>query len=177
MGRHSLCPPTDRSPVSAATRTPWESTPFGKALRPGLIHHRWILSSHPLPPLLLLPPVSLTLTLSSSLLAFLIITYIMRTRKAPSSGPKTAGHGQPMSEEALLAEKTKRTFAERDRAERQEERRRREEWEQVENSALGGGLRKMPAGRKRSAIGESTIGGVSSYLDILFFALYRLILL
>lgn len=66
-----------------------------------------------------------------------------------------------MSEEALLAEKTKRTFSERDRAERQEERRRREEWEVVENSALGGGLRKMPADKKRSAIGDSTVGGVS----------------
>lgn len=65
-----------------------------------------------------------------------------------------------MSEEALLAEKTKRTFAERDRAERQEERRRQEEWELVESSAIGGGLRKMPADKKRSAIGDSALGGV-----------------
>lgn len=65
-----------------------------------------------------------------------------------------------MSEEALLAERTKKTFADRDRSERQEERRRREEWEQVETSALGGGLRRMPADKKRSAVGDSTIGGV-----------------
>jgi hypothetical protein len=65
-----------------------------------------------------------------------------------------------MSEEALLAERTQQTFHENDLAEQREEARRRQEWEQVETSALGG-LRKMPADKLRSRIGESTIGGVS----------------
>ena len=82
-----------------------------------------------------------------------------------------------MSEEALLAEKTKRTFADRDRAERQEERRRQEEWELVESSAIGGGLRKMPADKKRSMIGDSAIGGVSPILLLLLMvSLHRLLL-
>jgi hypothetical protein len=66
-----------------------------------------------------------------------------------------------MSEESLLAERTRRIFEDRDRAEQHEEKRRREEWEQVETSAVGGGMRKMPADKLRSRIGESTIGGVS----------------
>ncbi len=64
-----------------------------------------------------------------------------------------------MSEEALLAEKRRRVFEERDREERQEAERRKNEWEEVESSALGG-LRRMPEGIKRSRLGESTIGGV-----------------
>lgn len=68
-----------------------------------------------------------------------------------------------MSEEALLAERTKQTFAERDLSERREETRRRQEWEEVETSALGGGLRRMPTDKLRSSrIGDSAIGGVSS---------------
>ena len=61
-----------------------------------------------------------------------------------------------MSEEALLAEKTKQTFGARDEAEKREEARRREEWEQVEI----GSMRRMPADKQRSRI-ESAIGGVS----------------
>ena len=64
-----------------------------------------------------------------------------------------------MSEEALLAEKRKRVFAARDREERREAERRKNEWEEVESSALGG-LKRMPARMKRSQLGESTIGGV-----------------
>ncbi|CAD6585587.1 MAG: hypothetical protein TREMPRED_004179 [Tremellales sp. Tagirdzhanova-0007] len=63
-----------------------------------------------------------------------------------------------MSEEALLAEKRKRVFAARDREERREAERRKNEWEEVESSALGG-LKRMPARMKRSQIGESTVGG------------------
>jgi hypothetical protein len=66
-----------------------------------------------------------------------------------------------MSEESLLAERTRRTFEEQDLAEEREEKRRREEWEEVETSALGGGMRRMPADKLRSRIGESTVGGVS----------------
>lgn len=65
-----------------------------------------------------------------------------------------------MSEEALLEEKRKRVFEQRDQEERQEVERRRNEWEEVESSALGG-LRRMPEGMKRSRFGDSTIGGVS----------------
>ena len=65
-----------------------------------------------------------------------------------------------MSEEALLEEKRNRVFEQRDREERQEAERRKNEWEEVESSALGG-LRRMPEGMKRSRFGDSTIGGVS----------------
>jgi hypothetical protein len=67
-----------------------------------------------------------------------------------------------MSEEALLAEKTKQTFSARDQAEQREEMRRREEWEQVESSALGG-MRRMPVDKQRSRI-DSAIGGVGPFI-------------
>lgn len=120
---------------------------------------RWLLSAHPLPPLLLLPPLSLTLTLSSSLFAFLIITYIARPKNQDKSKARIdSGREGPMTEEALLEEKRKRTFEDKDREERREAERRRREWEEVESSALGGSLRKIPQERKR----ESTLlGGVS----------------
>ena len=63
-----------------------------------------------------------------------------------------------MSEEALLAERTKQTFSARDEAEKREEARRREEWEQVEI----GSMRRMPVDKQRSRI-ESAIGGVSLF--------------
>lgn len=116
---------------------------------------RWLLSAHPLPPLLILPPLSLALALSSSLFAFSIISYVFRGKPAPSQAKSIASEGT--SEEALLAEKRRTTFETRDREEQREEERRRKEWDQVESSALGG-LQKMPASKKR---GESTIGGVS----------------
>jgi hypothetical protein len=65
-----------------------------------------------------------------------------------------------MSEEALLAEKTKQTFSARDEAERREEVRRREEWDQVESSSM----RRMPLDKQRSRI-DSAIGGVSLSLE------------
>ena len=71
-----------------------------------------------------------------------------------------------MSEEALLEEKRKRVFERRDLEERREAERRRSEWEVVESSALGG-FRRMPESMKRSHFGDSTIGGVSLYRDIL----------
>ena len=42
---------------------------------------RWILSSHPIPPLLLLPGISLSLTLTSAIIAFLIITYFSNSSR------------------------------------------------------------------------------------------------
>jgi hypothetical protein len=103
--------------------------------------------------------LSLTLTLSSSLFAFLIITYIARPKKQDKSKARIdSGREGPMTEEALLEEKRKRTFEDKDREERREAERRRREWEEVESSALGGSLRKIPQERKR----ESTLlGGVS----------------
>lgn len=117
---------------------------------------RWLLSAHPLPPLLILPPLSLTLALSSSLVAFSIISYIFRGRPLPP--PATSITSEGTSEELLLAEKRRATFETRDKEEKTEAERRRREWEEVESSALGG-LQRMPADKKR---GESTIGGVSA---------------
>jgi hypothetical protein len=67
-----------------------------------------------------------------------------------------------MSEEALLAEKTKQTFSARDEAEKREETRRREEWEQVEI----GSMRRMPLDKQRSRI-DSAIGGVSLFISMM----------
>lgn len=64
-----------------------------------------------------------------------------------------------MSEEALLAEKNKNTFAALDKEDKREAERRRAEWEEVESSAMGG-LRKMPEEMKRGKA-DSIIGGVS----------------
>ncbi|ORY34045.1 hypothetical protein BCR39DRAFT_518237 [Naematelia encephala] len=114
---------------------------------------RWLLVSHPFPPLLLLPPISLGLTLSSSFFAFIIISYLRSASKKKSK--RTA---QPILEEKVLEDKRKAVFAERDREERREADRRKAEWEEVESSALGG-MRRVPEERKRSRIGESTIGG------------------
>ncbi|KAK1924178.1 hypothetical protein DB88DRAFT_270075 [Papiliotrema laurentii] len=115
---------------------------------------RWLLSAHPLPPLLLLPPLSLTLTLSSSLFAFLVISFVFRNKTPPSKTKKHDHRDRHSTEEALLEEKRRQTFESRDEEERREEERRRREWEEVESSALGG-LQRMPEGRKR----DSTIGG------------------
>ena len=125
-----------------------------------LIPLRWLLSVHPLPPLILLPPLSLSLTLSSSLFAFLVITYLIRPRDKPPADKgksKLSASDRPMSDEALFEEKRSRVFDARDKEEKRESSRRRREWEEVESSALGG-LKQMPENRKR----ESTlIGGVS----------------
>lgn len=42
---------------------------------------RWLLTSNPLPPLLILPPLSLVLTISSALLGFLVISCCSRGRQ------------------------------------------------------------------------------------------------
>jgi hypothetical protein len=63
-----------------------------------------------------------------------------------------------MSEASLLAEKRRLVFEDQDEEEKREAERRKEEWEEVESSALGMG--RMPEGKKRS-IGGSTVGGVS----------------
>jgi hypothetical protein len=122
-----------------------------------------LITSHPLPPLLLLPPLSLSVSLTTSVLAFLLITLCGRSRKQPTKVIRPASDKNPMSEEALLAEKQARAFDARDQDEKDEAARRREEWEQVESSALGErGLRRTPAEAKRSEVGDSTIGGVSA---------------
>lgn len=117
---------------------------------------RWLLSSHPLPPLLLLPPISLTLTLSSSLIAFMIISYVSKSPKG--SAKKLEGETEKTTEEKLLDER--RASAARDREDREEEERLRAEWEEVQERSSGG-LRRIPEERKRSRVGESTVGGVS----------------
>lgn len=116
---------------------------------------RWLLSAHPLPPLLILPPLSLSLTLSSSLFAFLVISFVFRSKSPRDAKGKAVTHN-PMSEEAMLEEKRKRAFEARDAEEKREGARRQREWEEVEASALGG-LQKMPEERKR---GSTLLGGV-----------------
>ncbi|KAI9639842.1 uncharacterized protein MKK02DRAFT_40169 [Dioszegia hungarica] len=115
---------------------------------------RWLLSSHPLPPLLLLPPISLTLTLSSSLIAFMIISYVSKSPKG--SAKRLEGETEKTTEEKLLDER--RASAARDREDREEEERLRAEWEEVQERSSGG-LRRIPEERKRSRVGESTVGG------------------
>lgn len=129
---------------------------------------RWLLSSHPLPPLLILPPLSLTLTLSSAILAFLFISFIRRSSgrdtgkrvaRADKARDTSSGLGRGMTEEELLQERQSRAFDARERQEREEGERRQREWEEVESLARGG-LQKIPDARKRKP--ESTVGGVST---------------
>lgn len=44
---------------------------------------RWLLTSNPLPPLLILPPLSLSLTIASALIGFVIISFCFGGRKLP----------------------------------------------------------------------------------------------
>ncbi len=74
-----------------------------------------------------------------------------------------------MSEEALLAEKRARTFERQDQEERREAARRKEEWEEVQESALG---RRVPEEMKRSRFGDSTVGGVCLSSTIPLFPLH-----
>ncbi|KAK8864363.1 hypothetical protein IAR55_001610 [Kwoniella newhampshirensis] len=113
---------------------------------------RWLLASHPLPPLLLLPPVSLSLTLSSSLFAFVLITFLRRPKRSAMQPTKEIDN--KTFEESLLAEKRARAFETKDQEEKLEEERRKREWDEIESSALGG-LRKLPGDKQR----ESTVGG------------------
>nr|XP_031863226.1 uncharacterized protein CI109_001098 [Kwoniella shandongensis]KAA5530298.1 hypothetical protein CI109_001098 [Kwoniella shandongensis] len=137
-----------KTPIREVRTTGWVVVRF--VPRPTGI--RWLLASHPLPPLLLLPPVSLSLTLSSSLFAFALITFLRRPKQKPSKSTKAIDN--KTTEESLLAEKQARAFEAKDMEEKEEAERRKREWEEIESSALGG-LRKLPGDKKR----ESTVGG------------------
>lgn len=129
---------------------------------------RWLLSSHPIPPLILLPPIALGLTLSSSFFAFVIITYLARPKTdkgqvaSRSSREKQPSRSMPSGsvEEQLLAERRANTFAARDAHERQEREQRQREWEDVDRLARGG-LRKIPKERQRHDGSSTLLGGVS----------------
>ncbi|WVQ99334.1 hypothetical protein IAU59_006467 [Kwoniella sp. CBS 9459] len=131
---------------------------------------RWILSFHPLPPLLLLPPISLALTFSSSIFAFAIISFIRRPKS--SDGPQSAIEStaqQPgkrvKSEHELRIEAETRAFEARDRQEKRQAQSRQDEWDEMQASNLGG-LRRMssqgPAAgsaRGKDTPRSSTVGG------------------
>lgn len=135
---------------------------------------RWLLSSHPIPPLILLPPIALGLTLSSSFLAFVVITYFARPKSgsavARRSNSKNKDNGRVEGdqrpvlsgsvEEQLLAERRARAFEEQDANEREDRIRRQKEWEEVESLARGG-LRKIPKDRQRQSEVSTLLGGVS----------------
>lgn len=46
---------------------------------------RWILTSHPLPPLIILPPIALTMTISSALFSYLLLTCCFSGRSAAAA--------------------------------------------------------------------------------------------
>nr|ODN88318.1 hypothetical protein L203_02930 [Cryptococcus depauperatus CBS 7841] len=80
--------------------------------RPGGI--RWLVSSHPLPPLLLLPPLSLSLSLSSSLFACIIMTLLQRSRRRTKATSKldrksleSTRRNDPFTDDNKLAKKDK----------------------------------------------------------------------
>ena len=135
---------------------------------------RWLLSSHPIPPLLLLPPIALGLTLSSSFFAFIVITYLARpkylsTKKVSSKGkrsvrPAASSVAAGTVEEQLLQERHARTFDAQDAQERREGEERQRMWESVESLARGG-LRKIPEGRKRQPGTSTLVGGVRRILS------------
>ncbi|WRT66302.1 uncharacterized protein IL334_003256 [Kwoniella shivajii] len=111
---------------------------------------RWILSSHPLPPLLLLPPLSLSLTFSSSLFAFAIITFLRRGKS-------------PQEEKELSQVKSIGEFEASDKKELEERERRQNEWEEMQSSTGSGMLRK-PSLKNRSGV-PSTVGGSETTLQ------------
>ncbi|KAK6910161.1 hypothetical protein I203_104193 [Kwoniella mangroviensis CBS 8507] len=111
---------------------------------------RWILSSHPLPPLLLLPPLSLSLTFSSSILAFTIITFL-RHGSSNNKGKKDK-YNKTLTDGSGDA---KGPFDAKDKDERREGERRKKEWEEIQSS-LGGGMEI----KKGSSAGRgTTVGG------------------
>ncbi|EIW70677.1 hypothetical protein TREMEDRAFT_73537 [Tremella mesenterica DSM 1558] len=117
---------------------------------------RYLLASHPLPPLLLLPPVALGMTLASSIMWFIVITCIARFRRR-SKGEDDTRVSSPtgQSEAELLAERQAKIFDERDKAEKKEAERRKAEWEEVESRASGS---RIPAERKRT-VPSTVLGG------------------
>ena len=161
IGREDAFDPASTSGTREVKTTGWVVVRF--IPRPTGI--RWLLSFHPIPPLLLLPPIALGLTLSSSLFAFVVITYLARPKTdkrqvgaKKRERPATSVGGSV--EEQLLAERRARAFDARDAEDRREGERRQREWEEVENLAAGG-LRKMPMNRKRQPEGSTLLGGVS----------------
>ncbi|WWC89387.1 uncharacterized protein L201_004310 [Kwoniella dendrophila CBS 6074] len=114
---------------------------------------RWILSSHPLPPLLLLPPISLSLTFSSSILAFTIIT-LLRSGK---------GKSQPdEKDQARLDDDRPRVDGQTGQIDEvREGERRKKEWEEMQSSSGHGIIRKRSLKRNSfsGTDGASAIGG------------------
>ncbi|RSH78164.1 uncharacterized protein EHS24_002623 [Apiotrichum porosum] len=55
---------------------------------------RWLLTSNPIPPLILLPPLSLTLTISSALIGFIIISWFGRSSAAKKNASTKHGKGK-----------------------------------------------------------------------------------
>jgi hypothetical protein len=84
----------------------------------------------------------------------MILSYVSRS---PKSKKVKGDEKEKTIEEKLLDER--RGFAARDKEDKLEEERLRAEWEEVQERS--GGLRAIPEGKKRSKVGESTIGGVS----------------
>ncbi|WVF71523.1 hypothetical protein IAT40_006330 [Kwoniella sp. CBS 6097] len=136
---------------------------------------RWILSFHPIPPLLLLPPISLALTFSSSIVAFAIISIIRRPKhnrndQKQSPAQETQSHLRVKSEHELRIEAETRAFEARDRQNERDARNRQEEWDEMQSSNSGG-LRRMSAqgpvsvagasgpGRGKDTPRSSTVGG------------------
>jgi hypothetical protein len=75
MGRRAVHPPPDWSTVRPLHKQLHTANGFS-----------WLLTSNPIPPLLILPPVSLTLTLSSALMGFLIMSCFFRPRRTAKAG-------------------------------------------------------------------------------------------
>ncbi|WVR06993.1 hypothetical protein IAU60_004031 [Kwoniella sp. DSM 27419] len=145
IGREDLFDDTSRS--REVKTTGWVVIRFTP--RPTGI--RWILSFHPLPPLLLLPPVSFALAFSSSIVGFALITFLRRpSRLNKREGPRK----RVKSPAEVLADRSQATLDAKDREERREEERRQREWEDIQ-SVASGGLRKLDGSVGR----PSTVGG------------------
>lgn len=109
---------------------------------------RWILASHPLPPLLILPPISLALTISSAILAFLIISCVFRPRSGSGRSPRRSN---PDFSRSTKEEGITQVITERNREERREADRRRHEWDPSNDAE-----RTVPTGQRRRSDGAAT---------------------
>ncbi|OCF40340.1 hypothetical protein I317_05842 [Kwoniella heveanensis CBS 569] len=128
---------------------------------------RWILSFHPIPPLLLLPPISLALTFSSSIIAFAIISIVRRPKSSDNNNSNRSAidspaepsqpHERIKSERELRIEAETRAFEARDRQEKRDAQSRREEWDEMQSSNSGG-LRRFDSQGSAIAAGISGAG-------------------
>ena len=99
---------------------------------------RWLLSAHPLPLLIVLPPLSLALTLTSSLLAFAVISLVFRARPVKIKVKVESGK----SSDSTSSRKKLGYSREEDAAEQ----RRREEVDAAEKTAVHGSRATEKAG-------------------------------